>query len=185
MASRKPIQARTEPSRMFPLRISRRNKPGRRSERSLFKAKQRKLSAGLHRRSTAIWIQLGLSRPKSKRKIPASSLRPPVRIMDLPQRALLHQRNKRPTSHSRAVKNLCGSVRTKRRYRVEKVFAILSVPRPHGCGIPAMYAPDTHPHDLSRTGNGPRQGEPFPTASAESKRPAREQKLWGGPPARL
>lgn len=174
MASRKLIQARTEPARMFPPRISRRNKPVRRTARSLFQAKQRMQSTGPHRRSTAIWIQ---RRPKSKRKMPTSSLRPQVRIMDLPPRALLHRSGKRPTSHRRVVKNLCGSVRAKRRYRVEKVFAVRSVPRPHSCGILAMYAPDTHPHVLSKTGNGPRetpQGEPFPTANVGSKRPARE-----------
>ena len=250
MASRKLAQAQVKPARMFPPRISRRNKPCRRSERSLFKAKQRTLPAGSHRLRTAIWIQLGLSRPKSKRKMPASSLRPPVRIMDLPQRAILHQRNKRPTSHSRAVKNLCGSGReislhnsrrgsgdwirpflypcgshtaailfakplvriiavlppnrtvsspnhwnrvgknlrgASRKYG-RKVFAGRNVPHQHGCGIPAMYDPDIHPHDLSQTGNGSQKtprGEPFPTANAKSKRPARKQRLWDGPPARL
>ena len=250
MASRKPIQARAEPARMFPPRISRRNKPGRRSERSLFKAKQRTLPAGPHRRSTAIWIQLGLNRPKSKRKMPASILRPPVRIMDLLQRALLHQSDKRPTSHSRAVKYLCGSGReiflhnsrrgigdwirpflhpygshtaailfakplvriiavlppnrtvsspnhwnrvgknlcgASRRIR-RKVFAGRNVPHQHGCGIPEVRNLGISRHRPLKAGTGLRKTphrDRFPTASAGSKRPAREQKLWGGPPARL
>ena len=111
MANRKPMQARTELARMSPLRISRWNRPVRRSARSLFKVGQKTLSTRLHRQSSNIRIHLGLSRPKSKRKMPASGLRLPVRIMDLPQRAILYQRNKRPTSHSRTVKNLCGNVR--------------------------------------------------------------------------
>ena len=184
MASRKPIQARAEPARMFPPRISRRNELYRQAARSLFKASQRTLSAELHRRSTAIRIQLGLSRPKSIRKMPASSLRPPVRIMDLPQRAILHQRNKRPTSHSRAVKYLCGASRKIRR----KVFAGRNVPHQHGCGIPEVRNLGISRHRPLKAGTGLRKTphrDRFPTASAGSKRPAREQKLWGGPPARL
>ena len=89
---------------------------------------------------------------------------------------------------SRAVKNLRRNDRKMPRYSKWKNSVGQSVPRPLDSGMPVRYGPDTPSHGLFKTKNGPREtprGKLFPTAGAGSKRSSQEQKLWGGPPARL
>ena len=73
-------------------------------------------------------------------------------------------------------------------YEAVKVFVGRSVLHLLDSKILAVYDHGTPQHRSLKTENGPREtphGELFPIASAESKKPAREQRLWDGPPGRL
>ena len=167
--------------------ILRQDKPAHQIPQGLLRLKRGSPPIGLHQRSVAVLTRPGL-KLKSKQETLTSRLRQTSQHMNLPQETPISQNARRRRSHSRAAKSLCGNNRSRRQHRTGKVFVGLSTLYPLGSGMPMVSSPGTAPHFLLKTASGQREtlhGRQFPTASAGSRRPAREQRLWGGSPGRL